>query len=61
MASSDLYKRLLDTKKYLGKISEGKHGYIDTTFALLDQDFMALVSGKLNPKSALITVSLNLC
>jgi hypothetical protein len=40
-----------------GKILEGKHGYIDTTFALLDSDFMAMISGKLNPKSALISVS----
>jgi hypothetical protein len=40
---------------------EGKHGYIDTTFAILDKDFIAMVSGKLNPKSALMTVSFQIC
>ena len=41
----------------LGKVTAGKEGKPDTTFTMLDDDFIALTDGKLNPQNAFMTVS----
>ncbi len=33
----------------IGKVVKGKEGKADTTFIMLDDDFVQLVDGKLNP------------
>ena len=38
-----------------GFVKEGKHGKIDATFIMIDQDFVNLVDGKLNPNTAFMT------
>merc|ERR1711912_15309 len=38
-----------------GFVKEGKHGKIDATFIMLDDDFVNLVAGKLNPNTAFMT------
>jgi len=34
---------------FLGAIAKGKEGKPDATFTMLDDDFMELAAGKLNP------------
>ena len=40
----------------IGKITAGKEGTADTTFIILDEDFLQLAAGKLNAQSAFMTV-----
>ncbi len=39
-------------------MTKGKEGKPDTTFVMLDDDFMLLAAGKLNPQNAFMTVSI---
>lgn len=40
----------------LGSISKGKVGTADATFNMLDDDFIAMAQGKLNPQQAFMQV-----
>jgi len=42
---------------FLGAIAKGKEGKPDATFTMLDDDFLELAAGKLNPQNAFMTVS----
>ena len=45
----------VDLKSGTGAIHNGKEGTPDATFTMLDDDFIALAQGKLNPQSAFMT------
>ncbi len=40
----------------IGKIIKGKHGKIDATFSMLDDDLVALSQGKISLQKALLKV-----
>ena len=46
------------TRHIIGKVTKGKEGKPDTTFTMLDEDFLLLIDGKLNPQNAFMTVSI---
>ncbi|KAM3144367.1 hypothetical protein pb186bvf_003531 [Paramecium bursaria] len=42
----------IDLKNGTGSLTKGKNGTADATFSLLDDDFILLSEGKLNPQQA---------
>ena len=43
----------------IGKLTKGLEGKPDTTFSILDEDFVALSEGKANPQNLVMTVRYN--
>ena len=44
-------------RERVGKMTKGLEGKPDTTFVILDDDFMALAQGKANPQNLVMSVS----
>ena len=46
----------MSDRERVGKMTKGLEGKPDTTFVILDDDFMALATGKANPQNLVMTV-----